>query len=54
MSKTQILLDCIMKLQPEQVEKLIQRTDLLQKISNMTDNEVIFINSFIDKVFCIK
>lgn len=51
MSKKQELLDYIMSLTPEQVEKVAQRLDLLKKVATMTDPEAIYTNAFVGKMF---
>ena len=51
MSKKQELLDYIMSLTPEQVEKVTQRLGLLQKVVNMSEPEAIYTNTLTGKLF---
>ena len=51
MSKKQELLDYIMSLTPEQVDKVAQRLDLLKKVTTMTDSEAVYTNAFVGKMF---
>lgn len=51
MSKKQELMDYIISLPPEQVEKVTQRLDLLKKVLNMSDSEAIYTNTLTGKLF---
>lgn len=51
MSKKQEFLNYIMSLTPEQVEKVTQRLDLLQKVVNMSEPEAIYTNTLTGKLF---
>lgn len=51
MSKKQELLDYIMSLTPEQVEKVTQRMDLLEMVVNMNECEALYSTVFLGKMF---
>lgn len=44
------LLSYILNLTPAQVDKLVERLDLLKQLAGMTRNELIFAETFLDKV----
>ncbi len=51
MTKKQELIDYIMSLTPEQVDKLTERLDLLKKVVSMTDSEAVYTNELTGKLF---
>lgn len=51
MKTKQELIDYIMSLTPEQVDKVVNRLDLLQKVVDMTEAEAIYSDTFISKLF---
>ena len=51
MSKKQELLDYIMSLTPEQVDKLSHRLDLLEKVVSMDDWAARYTNALTGKLF---
>lgn len=44
------LIDYIQRLTPAQCEKLVERLPLLKQLAGMTANELIFAETFLDKV----
>lgn len=46
----QALIDYIQRLTPAQCEKLVERMPLLKQLAGMTANELIFAETFLDKV----
>ena len=51
MSKKQELIDYIMSMTPEQIDKAVNRIDLLKQAINMEDHEAIYISHFAKKLF---
>ena len=44
------LIDYIMKLTPAQCDKLVERLPLLKQLAGMTENELVFAETFLGKV----
>ena len=51
MSKKQELIDYVMSLTPEQIDKIANRLDLLKQAVHMEDHEAIYISHFTKKLF---
>ena len=51
MSKKQELIDYVMSLTPEQIDKVVNRLDLLKQAVNMTDSEATYISHFSHLLF---
>lgn len=51
MSKKQELIDYIMNMTPEQIDKVVNRIDLLKQAVNMEDYEAVYISHFAKKLF---
>lgn len=45
------LIEYVMSLTDEQVEKLVKRLDLLETLRNMDDNELLYSEVFLGKLF---
>lgn len=45
------LVEFVMSLTDEQVEKLVKRLDLLETLRNMSDNELLYCETFVGKLF---
>lgn len=50
-SDKQALLDFVASLTPAQVEKIKARLDTVKQVANLTDNQHIYINAFMGKMF---
>lgn len=51
MTAFEMLVEYITTLTPEQAAKLVNHLDMIKRIVGMTDNEQIFLDSFIGQVF---
>ena len=51
MSKKQELIDYIMNMTPEQIDKVVNRLNLLKLAVNMEDHEAIYISHFAKRLF---